>query len=97
MLLKGFFAVQRQFVLHHQAGERQPGFTAVTLQVGGVFVWVRNGNRRLGSLAEVLLINDKAAADRVIRLAVEHLVAGGAVMRMPFSCSDRLSAWKFMH
>ncbi len=76
VLLKGFFAVQRQFVLHHQAGERQPGFTAVTLQVGGVFVRVRNGNRRLGSLAEVLLINDKAAADRVIRLAVEHLVAG---------------------
>ena len=76
MLLQRFFAVQRQFVLHHQPRERQPGFTAVTLQVGGVFIRVRNRNRRIGDLAEVRFVDDKAAADRVIRLAVDHLVTG---------------------
>ncbi|CCJ85938.1 hypothetical protein BN133_2315 [Cronobacter dublinensis 582] len=74
MRFQRFFAVQRQLVFHHQAGERKPGFTAVTLKIRRRFVRVRD--RRGGGLrlAEVRFIDDKTAADGVIRLAVDHLV-----------------------
>ena len=67
--------MQRQFVLHHQAGERQSGFVAVTLQIGGVFVRVRYGNWRFSRLTEVLFIDDKATADGIIGFAVNGVVA----------------------
>lgn len=48
----------------------------VMLQVGGVFVRVRNGNWCFGSLVEVFFINDKVVVDRVICLVVEYFVVG---------------------
>ncbi|CCK03701.1 hypothetical protein BN129_2386 [Cronobacter sakazakii 701] len=70
-----FFTVQRQLVFHHQAGERQAGFTAVALKICGSVIRIRYIDCGRLRLAEVGFVNNKAAANRVIRLAVEHIVA----------------------
>ena len=75
VLFQLFFAVQREFVLHHQAGQRQPGFAAVTLQVGGAAVRVWHRDRRFGLLAKVFFVDDKTAADGVVGFAVHGFVA----------------------
>ena len=76
IVLDLFFAVQRQLVLHHHPGERQAGLFTIRQHFLRRF-------KRVGHLqfvgvffAEVLFIDDKAAANRVIGLAVDLFLAG---------------------
>ena len=75
MLFQLFFAVQRQLVLHHQAGKRQTGFLAVFLQIGCGFVRIRHVDRRTVRQTEMFFINDETTANGVVSLAVEDLIA----------------------
>ncbi len=67
--------MQGQLVFHHQAGQRQAGFPAVALKIRCGFIRVWHFNRGRLCLAEVRFVDDKTAADRVIRLAVDDVIA----------------------
>ena len=56
-------AVQRQFVLHHHAGERQTGFFAVAQHFLCRFKRIRNLQFARVFFAEMLFVDDKTAAD----------------------------------
>ena len=72
-------AVQRQFVLHHHAGQRQPGLAAVIEHFARGVERIGHLQLLLGVLTEVLLVDDETAADRVIGLAVHFFIAGEGV------------------
>ncbi len=72
-------AVQRQLVLHHHAGERQAGLAAVVEHFARGVERIRHLQLLLGGLAEVLFIDDEAAADGVVGLAVHFFIAGEGV------------------
>ena len=89
-------AVQCQFVLHHHAGQRQAGLAAVVEHFARGVERVRHFQLLLAGLAEVLLVDDEAAADGVVGLLYTSLSPAKAWICMPFSCSGRLSLWKTM-
>ena len=67
--------MQRQLVLHHHAGERQPGLLAIGQHLLRRFVRVRHAQFVRALFTEVLFIDDKTAANRVVRFAVDLFVA----------------------
>ncbi|VFS32637.1 Uncharacterised protein [Salmonella enterica subsp. enterica serovar Typhimurium] len=61
------FAPQRQFILHHQAGNREPlSFTQRQQFAGGMKI-IRHRFFYVVRLTKTLLFDNKAAANRVIR------------------------------
>ena len=64
-----FFAAHRQFVLHHQAGNRQPVALAQFQQFAGGMKIVGHVCFNIMHLPKLLLFNDKTTADGVISFA----------------------------
>ena len=79
IILDLFFAVQSQLVLHHHPGERQASLFAVGQHFLRRFKWVGHLQFVGVFLAEVLFVDNKAAADRVVGLAVDLFLAGPGV------------------
>ena len=74
-----FLAVQRQFVLHHHAGEGETGLFAIGQHLGGRFKRIGHIHIARALFAKVFFVNDKAAADGVVGFTVDLFFAAPGV------------------